>query len=343
MRPAPRPRYLDLAASGELDERVRALTALLAPCRVCPHACGGDRLADDAAGRCGTGRLARLASACAHRGEEPVLSGTRGAGTLFFAGCNLRCVFCQNHEISQPGRAVVAAAARVGTRRGNSWPLVTAAGLAGVMLRLQAEGVHNIELVSPSHVVPQAVEALALAAARGLTLPLVYNSNGYEGAEALRLLDGVVDVYLPDLKYGDDTLAARYSGVTGYLAHALPALREMKRQVGDLVAGEDGVARRGLLVRHLVLPSDLAATRTVLRLIAAELGPETHVSLMAQYYPTHRAPRVPLLSRALRPREYDRVLAWLDEAGLHHGFVQELESEACYRPDFEGGDHPFEK
>jgi putative pyruvate formate lyase activating enzyme len=330
MSPPPRPRYLALAATGALDERVRALRELLRPCRVCPRACGGDRLADDASGRCGTGRQARLASACAHRGEEPVISGTRGAGTLFFAGCNLRCLFCQNHEISQPGRAP-------------RWPLVDAAALADAMLALQAAGVHNIELVSPSHVVPQAVEALALAAARGLALPLVYNSNGYEGAAALRLLDGVVDLYLPDLKYGDDTLAARYSGVTGYLEHALPALREMKRQVGDLVEDEDGVARRGLLVRHLVLPSDLAATRTTLRLIASELGRGTHVSLMAQYYPTHRAPRVPLLSRALRPREYERVLEWLDEAGLEHGYVQELEAESSYRPDFEGGGHPFEK
>jgi putative pyruvate formate lyase activating enzyme len=329
MSPPPRPRYLELLASGELDERVRALRALLGPCRVCPRACGVDRLADDAGGRCGSGRRARLASACAHRGEEPVISGTRGAGTLFFAGCNLRCVYCQNHEISQPGRLP-------------TWPLVEPAELADAMLRLQAEGVHNIELVSPSHVVPQAIAALALAAARGLVLPLVYNSNGFEGAEALRLLDGVVDVYLPDLKYGDDALAARYSGVTGYLAHALPALREMKRQVGDLAPGEDGVARRGLLVRHLVLPSDLAATRTVLRLIAAELGPGTHVSVMAQYYPTHRAPRVPLLSRPLRPREYERVLEWLEAAGLEHGYAQELEAESCYRPDFGRDGHPFE-
>jgi putative pyruvate formate lyase activating enzyme len=329
MPPDPRPRYLELAASGELDERVRALRALLGPCRVCPHACGVDRLADDAGGRCGTGRLARLASACAHRGEEPVISGTRGAGTLFFAGCNLRCVFCQNHAISQPGRE-------------QPGPLAAAESLADAMLRLQAEGVHNLELVSPSHAVPQAVEALALAAAHGLTLPLVYNSNGYEGAEALRLLDGVVDVYLPDLKYGDDALAARYSGITGYLAHALPALREMQRQVGDLVEGEDGVARRGLLVRHLVLPSDLSATRTALRLIADELGPGTHVSIMAQYYPTHRAPRVPLLSRSLRPREYARVLEWLEAARLEHGYVQELEAESCYRPDFDRDGHPFE-
>jgi putative pyruvate formate lyase activating enzyme len=330
MSPNPHPRYLELVATGELDARARGLRALLSPCRVCPRACGVDRLGDDAGGRCGTGRLARLASACAHRGEEPVISGTRGAGTLFFAGCNLCCVFCQNHEISQPGRE-------------QRWPLVDARILADAMLRLQAEGVHNIELVSPSHVVPQAVEALAFAAARGLTLPLVYNSNGYEGAEALRLLDGVVDVYLPDLKYGDDALAARYSGVTGYLAHALPALREMRRQVGELVVGDDGVATRGLLVRHLVLPSDLSATRAVLRLIADELGPDTHVSVMAQYYPTHRAPRVPLLSRPLRPREYETVLEWLDEAGLEHGFVQELEAESCYRPDFGGGGHPFEK
>ncbi|MBI5480718.1 MAG: radical SAM protein [Deltaproteobacteria bacterium] len=329
MSPDPRPRYLELAASGELDERVRALRALLGACRVCPRACGVDRLADDAGGRCGTGRQVRLASSCAHRGEEPVISGTRGAGTLFFAGCNLRGVFCQNHEIRQPCRE----------RR---WPRAHSAGVAEAMLDLQAQGVHSIELVSPSHVVPQAVEALGSAAARGLALPLVYNSNGYEGGEALRLLDGVVDVYLPDLKYGDDALAARYSGVTGYLTHALPALREMKRQVGDLALGDDGVARRGLLVRHLVLPSDLSATRTALRLIAAELGPATHVSVMAQYYPAHRAPRVPLLCRPLRPREYERVLEWLDEAGLEHGFVQELEAESCYRPDFGRDGHPFE-
>ena len=329
MSPEPRPCYLDLAARGELHERARALVALLRPCRVCPRACGVDRRGGSTDGRCGGGRLVQLASSCAHRGEEPVISGSHGAGTLFFAGCNLRCVFCQNHVISQPGRD-------------RAWPLLNAADLAATMLALQAQGVHNIELVSPSHVVPQAVEALALAAEGGLTLPLVYNSNGYEGLEALRLLDGVVDVYLPDLKYGDDALAARYSGATGYLEHALSALREMRRQVGDLVTGDDGVARRGLLVRHLVLPSDLAATRAALRLVAAEVGRGTHVSVMAQYYPAHLAPRVPLLSRPLRPREYDQVLECLDEAGLEHGFVQELEAESHYRPDFDRGGHPFE-
>ena len=258
-----------------------------------------------------------------------MLSGTRGAGTLFFAGCNLRCVYCQNHTISQPD---------VVTR----WPEAGPAALAQAMVSLAEQGVHCIELVSPSHIVAQAVEALLLAAHQGLDLPLVYNSNGFEGAEALRLLDGIVDVYLPDLKYGDDVPAARYSGVRGYLRHALPALIEMKRQVGPLVVDQQGIARRGLIIRHLVLPHNLSATRAVLTFIAEELGRDTHISLMAQYYPTHRAPKVPLLARTLRRPEYDQVLEWLDELGLENGFVQDLDAEAHYRPDFERNGHPFE-
>ncbi|HEY3356198.1 MAG TPA: radical SAM protein [Polyangia bacterium] len=325
------PRYLDLARSGELDRRAAALEALLAPCRLCPHECGDDRRRG-ATGRCRTGMRAHLASACLHRGEEPVISGARGSGTIFFGGCNLHCVFCQNHTLSQPP----AGAALPG-------PEGSADELGAAMLALQAEGAHNINWVSPSHVVPQAVAGLAAAARAGLRIPIVYNSNGYDGLAALRLLDGVVDVYLPDLKYGADEPAARYSRAHAYTRHAIAALVEMKRQVGDLVQGDDEVAVRGLLVRHLVLPNELSHTRAVLETIARRLGPGTWLSIMSQYYPAHHAARVPLLSRPLRQGEYAPVLAWLEELGLEEGFAQELESAATYRPDFARPGHPFER
>ena len=211
------------------------------------------------------------------------------------------------------------------------------------MLALQADGAHNVNLVSPSHVVPQIVAAVDVAARRGLRLPIVYNSNGYEGAAALRLLDGIVDIYMPDLKYGDDALAARYSAARGYVAASRAALVEMQRQVGDLVLDEEGVARRGLLIRHLVLPDDRAASRAVLDFVARELGPTTWMSVMAQYYPTHRAARVPPLARPLRAAEYASVLERLEELGLVNGYVQDPESQVTYRPDFGRGGHPFER
>jgi putative pyruvate formate lyase activating enzyme len=304
-----------------------ALTARLEACDICPHACGVNRLVG-ALGRCGIGAQARVASVCDHHGEEPALSGTGGAGTIFVAGCNLRCVYCQNCQISQGDLA--------------AFPAYDADALADAYLSLQARGCHNLAWVSPTHVTPQLVAALAIARARGLTLPVVYNSNGYDRVDVLRLLDGVIDIYLPDLKYADDDVAVRLSGAPGYADTALAAIREMYRQVCDLETDDDGIARRGVIVRHLVLPGNLSGTRDALRRLAEDVSPTVTVSLMAQYYPAHRAATIPALNRLITADEYDDALDAFGEAGLENGWAQEPAAPDTYRPDFTDG-HPFEK
>ena len=315
-----------LFESGALQTRVQMLEARLASCDICPHRCGINRLAGQL-GRCGVGAEAPVAVLCAHQGEEPALSGTRGAGTVFVAGCNLRCCYCQNHQISRAG---------VG-----EYPAYSAERLAQGFLDLQARGCHNLDWVSPTHVAPQLVAALALAIPRGLRLPVVYNSNGYDSVETLRLLEGIVDIYLPDLKYADDATACRLSAAPGYADIALAAIREMYRQVGDLRLGDDGVACRGVIVRHLVLPHGLAGTRQALRRLAAEVSPTVTVSLMAQYFPTDHAAEVAELTRAITEDEYDEALDAFAAAGLENGWAQEVQqAPESYRPDF-AEEHPF--
>ncbi len=321
------PGYVALHESGELIKRAARLQEMLEPCTLCPRRCGAHRLAGEL-GECGAGTQASVARACHHRGEEPPISGTRGAGTIFFAGCNLRCVYCQNHQIS---------------RDTSDGTVMDAPTLASEMLRLQDRGVHNIALITPSHVVPQIVAALDLAAGRGLRLPLVYNTSAYDDPAVLRELDGLVDIYLPDLKYGDDEQAAILSTVTDYVARSRNALREMARQVGPLRLDGEGVAVRGLIVRHLVLPNGLAASERVLRFIASELGTDTAVSLMAQYCPPTRQPLPPLLQRSVRPAEYAAAVALAEELGLTQGWVQSLDATDAYVPDFDDAHHPFER
>jgi putative pyruvate formate lyase activating enzyme len=323
---APMPGYLALHRSGDLALRAARLRRLLDPCELCPRRCGARRLHGQV-GDCGAGERVAVARACHHRGEEPPLSGTRGAGTIFFAGCNLRCVYCQNHQIS---------------RCEADGELQDAATLADTMLALQRRGVHNIAAVTPSHVVPQLVAALELAAGLGLRLPLVYNTAAYERLDVLRELDGVVDVYLPDLKYGDERHGAALSTVPDYVARSQTAVREMARQVGPLRT-DGGVAWRGLVVRHLVLPGDLAATAAVLRFVAEELGPDTTISLMAQYRPPPELTLPPPLHRPLRPGEYARAVALAEELGLDQGWVQALDAAETYVPDFDAAAHPFER
>ncbi|OPZ82244.1 MAG: Radical SAM superfamily protein [bacterium ADurb.Bin429] len=312
----------------DLPARADALRARLAVCDLCPHACGVNRLAGET-GLCRIGARARIASICDHHGEEPAISGTRGSGTIFTAGCNLRCVFCQNHQISQ-GQLT-------------DFVEYTAERLADAYLRLQAMGCHNVNWVTPTHVLPQLVEALAVAVARGFRLPVVYNTNGYDSVEALRLLDGVVDIYLPDMKYADADIARRLSGAPEYPDHAIAAIREMYRQVDPLVLDDDGVAVSGVIARHLVLPNGLAGSREALRRLAQEVSPLLTVSLMAQYYPAHRAMRMEEVARPLTVAEYDDALDAFDAAGLEEGWMQELQAEATYRPDFEDEGHPFEE
>jgi putative pyruvate formate lyase activating enzyme len=276
-----------------------ALGLLGAPCRVCPRECSVDRLADER-GLCKIGRHATVASHFPHFGEENCLRGWRGSGTIFFSGCNLRCVFCQNYDVS--------------------WQVqgqeVDARGLAAMMLELQEIGCHNINWVTPEHVVPQILEALPLAVAGGLRLPIVYNTSAYDSADSLRLMDGVVDVYMPDLKLTSSDLARRYLGKREYFDVASRNVIEMQRQVGDLVLDEEGLARRGLIVRHLVMPGALAETESVLRFVAEELGPDTYVNLMGQYRPAGRSERYEEIDRRPYPEELARAFEIADAVGL---------------------------
>ncbi|MGQ9779374.1 MAG: radical SAM protein [Bacillota bacterium] len=293
--------------------------AVLASCRLCPRACGVNRLADEK-GWCGAGRLVRVARAALHHWEEPPISGTRGSGTVFFAHCNVRCLYCQNHEISWGGFGVD----------------LSPAELAEVFLRLAAAGAHNINLVTPTPYIPQIAVALRLARAKGLDLPVVYNTGSYELPSSLNLLRGLVDVFLPDLKYAHDHLAQAYSQAPGYFATATAAIRAMRDLAPADRFTEEGIMVSGLLVRHLVLPGHLENTRRVLRWIAEELGRETYVSLMAQYTPVFRAVGHPLLGRRLRPAEYEAALAELFALGLENGFCQDLDAaNSSFTPAFD--------
>ncbi len=311
-----------------LAERAIILREMLRACTLCPHRCRVNRLAGEL-GRCRSGAQARVASSCAHHGEEPCLSGTGGAGTVFLSGCNLQCVYCQNHQISQGDIS--------------AYPACDKEQLADLFLALQAQECHNLDWVSPTHLVSQLVEALVIARDNGLRLPVVYNSNGYEELATLQLLEGIVDIYLPDLKYADAGTAARYSAVPDYPDIAISAIKEMFRQVGTLQINDDGIATRGVIVRHLVLPHHLAGSRVALRRLAEEVSPDITVSLMAQYYPTHRAGEFPELARPLTVAEYEDALDDFAEAGLKNGWSQELDGAAeYYQPDFTR-DIPFEQ
>ena len=268
-----------------------------------------------------------VSSVCDHHGEEPPISGRKGSGTIFFAGCNLKCVFCQNHQISQPALPY-------------SPFEITIESLAEKMLMLQRKGAHNINLVSPSHFVPQIASALKNAAEKGLSIPIVYNSNGYDSVEALKLLEGMIDIYMPDYKYAEETAAKKYSDVDNYPQIAQAALKEMYRQVGGFVEDEDGIGVKGLLIRHLVLPQNLAGTDQILKLIAEELG-DAYVSLMAQYRPTHRAFNFSEINRRITKREYNAALQLMHKLGLE-GYTQDVyEAPDFYLPDF-NKEHPFE-
>jgi putative pyruvate formate lyase activating enzyme len=327
-----RPSYLTLYETGELARRVEALERLLESCSVCPLDCGNNRLRGELA-RCYSGRLPVVSSYTPHFGEEPALVGKNGAGNIFLGNCNLRCVYCQNYQISQ-------------THREQIKNEVTEERLAEIMLELQARGCHNINFVSPTHFAPQIARAVLLACERGLRLPIVYNTNAYDSVEVLRLLEGIVDVYLPDLKYADSADGYTYSKVPGYAEHARAALREMYRQTGDrLIFNDDGLLQRGLVVRLLVLPNDVAGVRESLEWIKENLSPRVAVSLMAQYYATNRAAtdeRYVLLSRRITETEWLRAVQILDELGMEEGWLQEYDGAShYYRPNFDDRERPF--
>jgi len=295
------PAWMALYRSGELARRAHVADDHLEDCDLCARYCQVNRKESLDGVVCRTGELAVVNSAGPHHGEEDCLRGWRGSGTIFFSRCNMRCVFCQNWDISWKG---------LGEEK-------TAEELAEIMLNLQSVGCHNINFVSASHVVAQILAALVIAAGEGLRLPLVYNSGGYDSLEALKLLDGVVDIYMPDIKYGDPELAAKYSHTPDYVRANRKAVREMHAQVGDLKLNADGIAERGLMVRHLVLPGGIAGTEQVMQFLAREISPDSFVNIMDQYSPAYRAGEYPELDRVVEAAEYEAALDAARKAGLH--------------------------
>jgi len=295
-----------------VNEKIRRIRSgikeaygLLKTCHVCPRKCGVNRLKGQI-GICGMGFHPVVSSDNLHHGEEPPISGVRGSGTIFLTGCNLGCVFCQNYPISHilHGRKV------------------KIPQLASMMLRLQKAGAHNINFVTPTHFAPQIMGALHIALNQGLKIPLVYNCGGYESLEILRLWEGIIDIYMPDMKYSDPKMAEKYALAPDYPGINKIAIREMYRQVGTLQLNEEGIAKSGLLIRHLVLPENIAGSRDILRFISEKISKKTYISLMSQYFPAHKAMEMPPLHRPLKTSEYEEAKSYLDYYGLHRGWIQ---------------------
>lgn len=292
--------YREIWRTGELEHRADEAKKRLDCCDLCSHECRVNRR-KSARGVCRIGEEVRVSGHGPHFGEEDVLVGSGGSGTIFFAGCNLRCVFCQNWEISHLSEGEA----------------ISISQLAGMMVELQSRGCHNINLVTPTPYLPQILSALQRACDAGLSVPLVYNCGGYESLSALKLLDGIVDIYMPDVKFSGDDEAYHYTGAKGYWNAVQSALIEMHRQVGDLAVNEDGLAWKGLLVRHLVLPGHLAGTEEVMRFLAETISPDTCVNIMGQYYPAYRAGEHPPLDRPIREEEFEQAVFAAKRAGLH--------------------------
>jgi putative pyruvate formate lyase activating enzyme len=301
------PGYIRLHENGELAGRVATAQQMTTDCQLCPHRCRVDRTAGRS-GACKSATLPKVASRNLHFWEEPPISGDRGSGTIFFSGCTGKCRFCQNYPISQLG---------VGQEIGVE-------DLAEMMLELQRRGAHNINFVTPTHFTAAILAALPHAVERGLRLPLAYNCSGYELVETLQLLEGVIDIWMPDAKYADDEIALRLSGFHDYVRHNRAALTEMYRQVGDIrIIDDQGVMQRGMIIRHLVLPDGLAGTKYVLEWIAGHLSPQVYISLMSQYFPAHLCVDDPVMGRKITPDEYEQAFGALTAAGFEDGWVQE--------------------
>jgi putative pyruvate formate lyase activating enzyme len=293
----------------ELQKRVEAAYKLLESCRVCPRECGVNRLKNDKIGFCRSGLNPVISSVSPHHGEEPPLSGTKGSGTIFLTNCNLRCAYCQNYPISQLGN---------GTERSTG-------DLACQMIWLQEQGCHNLNLVTPTHFMPQILKAFSIARERGFTLPIVYNTNGYESLEALRLLDGIIDIYLPDMRYSVDAVARKYSVAPHYPEINREAIKEMFRQVGNVVLDEEGIATRGLIIRHLVLPNGLSGTEGVMKFLVDDVSKDVYVSLMSQYFPAYKAHEIKDLSRRITSDEYEEAYQIMQKYGLKNGWTQNID------------------
>jgi len=288
-----------------LEERLPGALALLDDCVVCPRNCRVNRAAGET-NICGMDARLKISSANLHFGEEPPISGIHGSGTIFLSGCNLKCAYCQNYPISQ-------------LRHGE---YMTSGDVAEAMLELERRGAHNINLVTPTHYVPQMMESMLIANRRGLTLPVVYNSSGYDKVETLRLLDGIIEIYMPDMRYSREESSLCYSQAKNYPEVNRAAIKEMHRQVGDLVVNGEGIAVQGLLVRHLVLPEGIAGSREIFEFLASEISADTYVSLMSQYFPANRAPSIKEISRRLKNSEFKEAVDAFHGAGLHNGYIQ---------------------
>jgi putative pyruvate formate lyase activating enzyme len=322
------PSYIKLYESGELKLRAEKVLEILKSCNSCPHDCKVDRTSGEL-GTCASGALPIVSSYTPHFGEEPVLSGSRGAGNIFFGSCNLKCVFCQNYEISQ----------NYHTEKYNT---VSYKRLAEIMLELQKMKCHNIGLVSPAHFSAAIMPAIYNAVQKGLRLPIIYNTNGYDSVEMLKMYEGIIDIYLPDMKYGNNEFAKTYSKIDNYFDRAKEALREMHRQVGDKLIYDGDVVVRGMIIRHLVLPNDLAYSEPVFKFISEELSPKIHISLMSQYNPVHKARKDILINRHIRVSEYERAIKLMEKYGLYNGWFQEMESSTHYIPEFNSDrENPF--
>ena len=297
------PAYL---SNIKLNKAAEEISHMLESCSICPRKCGVNRLKNEK-GFCKTGLKAKVYSFMQHRGEEPPISGTCGSGTIFFAYCNMGCAYCQNYEFSQLGQGRE----------------VEEEELASLMLQLQKMGCHNINLVTPTHVLPQILKALIIAVSGGLNIPLVYNSSGYELAEIIKLLDGIVDIYLPDMRYADNENAIKYSLVPDYPRYNQTAVKEMHHQVGVAQINKEGIIRKGLIIRHLVLPENISGTDKIMRFIAKELSTDTYISLMSQYLPYYKAKEIKPISRRLTKDEYAAAKEAMEKNGLFNGWIQE--------------------
>lgn len=297
-----------------LKANLKKAREALENCELCPRRCGVNRLRGKK-GFCKAGDKPAVYSWLSHPGEEPPISGKKGSGTIFFAHCTMRCVYCQNYKFSQ-----LAAGKEVSTK-----------DLAGIMLALQKNGCHNINLVTPTHYVPQIIEALFIASESGLNIPIVYNTSGYELVSTLKLLDGIIDIYLPDMRYGDEGSAKRFSNAPDYVTINQEAVKEMYRQVGGLALNEDGVAKKGLVIRHLVLPSGLAASEKVFKFISENVSKDIYISLMSQYQPVYRASEFIEINRKINKKEYEEVFNMLLKYGLSNGWIQESGKETDIR------------
>ena len=300
------PAYLKSYQDGSLDDIINRSYKLLSSCVLCPRKCGVNRLNNEK-GFCKTGLDPMVYSFMSHQGEEPPVSGTRGSGTIFFSNCNMGCVYCQNYEFSQEGRGKE----------------VSPETLAGYMLDLQKMGCHNVNLVTPTHVLPQILKSLKIAINGGLKIPLVYNTGGYELVEIIKMLYGIIDIYLADMRYADNEFSLKYSSALNYPKYNKEALKEMRSQIANDEIDEEGIIRRGLIIRHLVLPNDISGTDKVMRFISEELSKDSLVSLMSQYLPYHKAEEFKDIDRRLTKKEYEDAKETMERYGLHGGWIQE--------------------